>query len=358
VIEAPEYPLLAYYSKPARREARSLLRSSFLWALYLCAVQSVSAGSLTAERLGVIFNASDPVSVRLAQYYSQRRHVPPGNLVGLIVPDRSFIGRDELMKLRGLALARLPSDVQSLLLVWSKPYAVECMSITTAFAAGYDSRFCEPGCRPTMPSPLFDSAGWLPADTAGWLPAMLLPSQDEPLAKAVIDRGVAADSTHPVGTVYLVRTRDSARNVRADGYPGAVALLTARISVRETAPLEIPTADIIGYFTGAVQVPELTLLTFRPGAVADHLTSSGGVPNGQGQMSSLEWIRQGATASYGSVSEPCNHLGKFPDPAILFAHYLRGETLLEAYWKSVLMPGQGLFLGEPLARPFGPASHE
>jgi hypothetical protein len=26
--------------------------------------------------------------------------------------------------------------------------------------------------------------------------------------------------------------------------------------------------------------------------------------------------------------------------------------LLEAYWKSVAMPGQGLFLGEPLARPF------
>ena len=34
------------------------------------------------------------------------------------------------------------------------------------------------------------------------------------------------------------------------------------------------------------------------------------------------------------------------------AHYLQGETLIEAYWKSVLMPGQGLFIGEPLARPF------
>jgi hypothetical protein len=34
------------------------------------------------------------------------------------------------------------------------------------------------------------------------------------------------------------------------------------------------------------------------------------------------------------------------------AHYLQGETLIEAYWKSVQMPGQGLFIGEPLARPF------
>jgi len=37
-------------------------------------------------------------------------------------------------------------------------------------------------------------------------------------------------------------------------------------------------------------------------------------------------------------------------------HYLRGDTLLEAYWKSVLMPGQGLFVGEPLARPYGLAA--
>lgn len=33
-------------------------------------------------------------------------------------------------------------------------------------------------------------------------------------------------------------------------------------------------------------------------------------------------------------------------------HYLRGETLIEAYWKSLSMPGQGIFIGEPLANPF------
>ena len=32
--------------------------------------------------------------------------------------------------------------------------------------------------------------------------------------------------------------------------------------------------------------------------------------------------------------------------------YLQGETLLEAYWKSVAWPGQGIFIGEPLAAPF------
>jgi uncharacterized protein (TIGR03790 family) len=69
-------------------------------------------------------------------------------------------------------------------------------------------------------------------------------------------------------------------------------------------------------------------------------------------MSALDWLKQGATASYGTVTEPCNRVGKFPSPAVFFDRYLRGDTLLEAYWKSVEMPGQGLFLGEPLARPY------
>jgi uncharacterized protein (TIGR03790 family) len=74
-------------------------------------------------------------------------------------------------------------------------------------------------------------------------------------------------------------------------------------------------------------------------------------------MSALSWIAQGATASYGSVSEPCNILAKFPNLRVLFEHYTHGETALEAYWKSVAMPGQGLFIGEPLARPFAARAH-
>ena len=69
-------------------------------------------------------------------------------------------------------------------------------------------------------------------------------------------------------------------------------------------------------------------------------------------MSSLRWLEAGATGSYGAVVEPCNYLTKFPYPAIVIDRYIRGETLIEAYWKSVAWPGQGIFIGEPLARPF------
>jgi uncharacterized protein (TIGR03790 family) len=317
----------------------------------------VHAQTLTADRLGVIYDGANPASVRVAAYYAAQRRIPAANLVGLSLPDKPTISRSELARLRGEVLGKMPSSVESLLLVWSRPYAAECMSITTAFAAGYRADFCEPGCGRTGLNPLFDSQDWLPADTAGWLPAMLLPSQDEALAKAVIDRGVRSDDTRPSGNVYLVRTQDAVRNVRAAGYADAEALIARRVHVlEETAPTQAALPDAIGYFTGAERVAELHQITFRPGAVADHLTSTGGALQGSSQMSALEWLRQGATASYGTVTEPCNHLGKFPSPAVFFDHYLRGESLLEAYWKSVAMPGQGLFIGEPLARPY--AKHD
>jgi len=69
-------------------------------------------------------------------------------------------------------------------------------------------------------------------------------------------------------------------------------------------------------------------------------------------MSALRWLEAGATGSYGTVVEPCNLVQKFPNPPVVIGHYLQGETLIEAYWKSVLMPGQGIFIGEPLAEPF------
>jgi hypothetical protein len=69
-------------------------------------------------------------------------------------------------------------------------------------------------------------------------------------------------------------------------------------------------------------------------------------------MSILKWIKAGATGSYGATAEPCNYLQKFPVPAVAMGHYVQRETLIDAYWKSVFMPGQGIFIGDPLARPF------
>jgi uncharacterized protein (TIGR03790 family) len=313
----------------------------------------VDAEGLSAERLGVLYNLDDAASRQVAQYYVAQRAIPPANVIGIHLPDSKSVAPEAFSPLRMAALDQLPAVVQSLVLVWSRPYAVGCMSITSAFAAGYRAASCPSGCVRTAHNPLFDSDGWLPADTVGWWPAMLLPSSDMVVARALIQRGKAADASQPPGTLYLISTADEARNVRAATYADVEGVLDRQIQVtRLSAPIlrEIP--DAIGYFTGAVQVAELPRIHFRPGALADHLTSSGGVLEDGGQMPSLSWIAQGATATYGTVSEPCNFPEKFPNVKLLFEHYTHGETALEAYWKSVAMPSQGLIIGEPLSRPY------
>ena len=113
---------------------------------------------------------------------------------------------------------------------------------------------------------------------------------------------------------------------------------------------------VLLYQTGLAHVAGLDAVEWLPGALADHLTSHGGQLDRQGetgaQMTALAWLESGATASFGTVSEPCNHLQKFPHPQRLLMSYLQGVTALEAYWHSVAWPAQGLMVGEPLAAPF------
>ncbi len=308
---------------------------------------------LGPDRLGVLYNLDDGPAQAIARLYAKQRAVPDANVLGIHLGQANVIAPEAFVRVRQEAIDRLPGEVQSLALVWSRPFAVGCMSVTTAMAAGYRTAFCEPGCSATAPNPLYDEDGWLPADTVGWLPAMLIPSDDEALARAVIERGIASDRSAPRGTLYLVRTSDRNRNVRAATYADVESALGGRLSVVElSAPVAGEVSGAIGYFTGAAPWKSCMTIHLESGAVADHLTSTAGVLSGGSQTSVLEWLRQGATASYGNVSEPCNLPGKFPDIGVLMRHYLSGETVLEAYWKSVKMPGQGLFVGEPLARPF------
>jgi hypothetical protein len=180
-------------------------------------------------------------------------------------------------------------------------------------------------------------------------------------ANALIDRGVSADATYPLATGYLMRTNDSARSVRWPDFMTLAALwnkpdsLTFDYEDNSATGTGLITGknDVLFYFTGLASVDMITTNQYLPGAMADHLTSYGGQIPTSGQMSILRWIEAGATGSFGTVVEPCNYTEKFPQASIAVAKYFAGATLLEAYWKSVAWPGEGLFIGEPLARPYG-----
>ena len=313
------------------------------------------AAALEPAQLGVVVNTADPYSVEIGDYYVRRRGIPRGNVVFVTLP----VGRDEIDRAafeaaRARVQAALPAEVQALALAWTTPFRVVCLSVTTAFAFGFDDAFCAQGCRPTRASPYFDSPSATPFRQWSLRPAMLLAGSSVAEAKAMIDRGVAADGTFPRGTAYLLSTSDRARNTRARRYDLASAL-AGPVRIRRIEGDELrDRTDVLFYFTGLTTVRGLETLRFLPGAIADHLTSAGGILTGHDQMSALRWLDAGATASYGAVMEPCNFQTKFPQPSVVIARYARGERLIEAYWKSVAWPGQGVFVGEPLAAPFRP----
>jgi uncharacterized protein (TIGR03790 family) len=310
---------------------------------------------LTADDIAVVINDADPYSVEVGAHYAAARRITSERVIHLRFPaGRGVLTAEEFGALKAQLDAKTPPQVQAYALAWAQPYGVACMSVTAAVAFGFDRAHCADGCRLIKVSAYFDSDSTQPSRDLGMRPAMLLAARDVRDAHDLVERGVRADGRWPDGRAYLMRTSDPQRDVRAAAY------VQARRRIGAGYPIDIVKADALAgrrdvmfYFTGLAHVAGIGTNAFLDGALADHVTSSGGVLIDSPQMSVLDWIHAGVTGSYGTAFEPCNFRQKFPDVGVLMARYLAGETLIEAYWKSVQMPGQGVFVGDPLARPFG-----
>lgn len=321
---------------------------------------------LGAQQMGVLVNDRDPQSVAVAAYYVAARQIAPEHVVHLdFEPEGVALTPAVFEPLREAAQASVPDTVQAWAITWTTPYRVGCVSMTSAFAMGYDGEVCDTKgqiCTPPTPGFLYNTTSTTPWTDHGVRPAMMIAGESVAEATALIDRGLAADGTTPSGTVAMVRTTDVARNVR---WPQMVAALGDWQHPEGLGMIYVDNAagdgqdwvsdhpGLVAYFTGLIEVPDLTTNTYLPGAVCDHLTSFGGKLTDSSQMSALRWLEAGATASYGAVVEPCNATAKFPDPQTLLRHYVGGATVLEAYWRSVVAPWEGVFIGEPLASPWG-----
>jgi uncharacterized protein (TIGR03790 family) len=322
-------------------------------------------GRLRAADIGLVINTADPYSVAVGQYYARRRGLQPAQVLRLSLPVRPTLTPQEFARLQEQVAAAFGEGTQALALAWAQPHAVACNSLTGALALGFDAALCANPCgRPARSSSYANSATARPWATHGLRPAMLLAAETEAQAMALIDRGVAADGSLAQGAeppqAWFLSSADAARGVRQRLYPPAEAPLPApglAVEVRMGTEAALAEAGrrVILVQAGSAQVNPPAPAAWWPGALADHLTSAGGaLAGGHGQSTALAWIASGATASHGTVSEPCNHLQKFPHPQWLLLHYRQGATAIEAYWKSVLWPQQSLFVGEPLAAPFAP----
>ena len=325
--------------------------------------------SLSADELALVVNDNDAQSVAVARYYQQRRSIPPQNVIHV-----SFqTGKNEIephlfRAIQSKINAVTTPKIQAIALSFSRPFKVGCMSITSALSFGYDEEFCQQkrkinNCRYPQISPYYASYSITPFTDFGIRPSMMLAGQDTDQVIHLIDRGIKSDETFPIAVGYLQVTSDKTRSVRVQEFSDLAKNWPAssgwNLQYRDnsagkiTSDFIIEKNNILFYFTGLSRVPLIQANSYLPGAIADHLTSLGGVLFNSPQMSILNWLKAGVTASYGTVVEPCNFVAKFSDPRILVSNYYRGQTAIEAYWKSVASPYEGVFVGEPLAKPMG-----
>ena len=183
--------------------------------------------------------------------------------------------------------------------------------------------------------------------------AVMLTDSNLAGAELILSRGVASDGSFPTQTVILSKTDDPARNVRYVGFDNAIfdTRLRGDYSMVRASTDSTVFTNLLGLETG-LQDFDYPGNAFVPGAIADNLTSYGGlilVPNFQTPM--LDFLDAGAAGSYGTVTEPCNYTQKFPN-SLAYFYQARGFSLAEAYYQSILNPYLGLIVGEPLSAPF------
>lgn len=314
---------------------------------------SPKVARLQAAQLAIVVNDADPESVALGEHYRRVRGVPHANVVHVSIPGKPrALDPGAFTTIKAGIDRQLGPAIEAVLMVWTAPYAVGCNSITSAYSLGYDAEQCLSSCAAGKASAYYDSSSARPFTDHRIRISMLLPTTTG--AQALIERGMASGFRVAPATAYYLHTSEAARNARTPLFPrqGRIPALKLQTRILRSDALQ-DASDVMIYQTGSAKVGKLSTIDFLPGALADHLTSYGGDLLGTYQMSSLRWLEAGATASYGTVSEPCNHWQKFPHPSVLLKHYIGGSTAIEAYWRSVAWPAQGLFIGEPLAAPYG-----
>jgi len=173
-------------------------------------------------------------------------------------------------------------------------------------------------------------------------------------AKENLRTSILADFSQPTGSFVFTKTDDVRTTTREPNFALAISKLQARgfkaRVINQPLPpkgekcsgVMIGTSDFSWHQGGA---------TLLPGSIAENLTSLGGAMTTNSQTKATEFLRFGAAATSGAVTEPYSIQNKFPHPMI-HVHYTDGLTAAEAFYSSVTCPYQLLIVGDPLCQPY------
>jgi len=173
-------------------------------------------------------------------------------------------------------------------------------------------------------------------------------------AKRNLKTSNLADFSHPSGSFIFTKTEDVRTKTREPNFAIAIRKLQSRGMEARIVENELPPRgeECSGVMLGSPQFSwNQSGCKLLPGSIADNLTSLGGAMTTNAQTKATEFLRFGAAASSGAVTEPYTIPNKFPHPMI-HVHYVDGLTAAEAFYSSVLCPYQLLIVGDPLCQPY------
>lgn len=327
--------------------------------------------------VAVIVNENSSNSVQLGNYYMERRHVPSQNLLrttwtgGNVVWTLADFSNVIYVPFQAMLASRqLTNQIDYVVLSMDFPYATSLAgnsrnnSTTSTLFYGYKPDNPPPNSCDLPPSSanayagsegIFRQTPPINAASNSYLVTMITAS-NLTQAKMIVDNGVLGDSTFPNDFVVLSKySGDPVRNVRFDEFDNTV--FDSRVRgypvVERTnwyQPAGIP--NLLGWEGGAYG-PGASASNFVPGALVDNLTSFSGqmFQDTAGQTTVLDFLTNGAAASYGTVDEPCDYEQKFPDSQVFF-YQSRGFSAAECYYMGVTNPYMGMVAGEPLSAAF------
>mgnify|MGYP002039709469 CR=1 FL=1 len=117
--------------------------------------------AMTRREIAVIVNEDDADSVAIGRYYATRRNIPPQHVItvslGADVTGRTTMDPGAFKRVRDEVEAACGPKIQAYAIAWTAPYRVAGMSMTSAFALGYDPKYESSPCAHTAPVPTFAS---------------------------------------------------------------------------------------------------------------------------------------------------------------------------------------------------------
>jgi hypothetical protein len=355
-----------------------------------CAVlffaSSTAALALGPHECIILVNRRSMESVELANFYAELRQIPAANIIQLELPEKarwaqaSFTPEEFRQHIyepvrKTLRERNISGHIMAWLYSLDFPTTIETtppMSLTgitfvrgippstddiekgtwlSPFFRGPD-RADGPASPPTSLEQftlVLSTNMPIPSMMLGWTGSRGLTMEE---IKRQLRASAASDGAQPAASVFFETSEDVRTQARAWQFESVTRELAGLGVAAFTGP-DAPKnrVDMMGVLAGTAAFNSTTYGVLRPGAYADHLTSFAARFDDPYQTKLTDWLRRGAAASSGTVSEPYANWAKFP-AARLFTFYASGCTIMESLFMSTRSPLQILFVGDALANPW------